>query len=207
MYVAVGQSPPGPFPGVNSQLECQKQCTSLSSLFFPWSLRRHTFQALKRSPERNFVCLFCTQREVTESSLYGCCWKCWRCCAVIPTRDQHVEPTVNRLRVKSFAADTGEVEKSLIRAGTWLPSKGLRPARHFPIKIRSESGSRQWWQTGAFCTEALLAVAEAHRWWAPFLRGICTYHVILPHRNYTDALIVYDIPDKLLIDMFIDVKA
>lgn len=34
MCVAVGQSPPGPFPGVNSQLECQKQYTSLSSLFF-----------------------------------------------------------------------------------------------------------------------------------------------------------------------------
>lgn len=58
MYVAVGQSPPGPFPGVNSQLECQKQYTSLSSLFFPCSLRRHTFQALKRSPKRNLFCLF-----------------------------------------------------------------------------------------------------------------------------------------------------
>lgn len=103
MYVAVGQSPPGPFPGVNSQLECQKQYTSLSSLFFPCSLRRHTFQALKRSPKRNlFVCLFCTQREVTENSLYGCCWKCWRCYAIIPTRDQHVEPTVNRLRVNKW---------------------------------------------------------------------------------------------------------
>lgn len=33
MYVAEGQSPPGPFPGVNSQLECQKTDTSLSSLF------------------------------------------------------------------------------------------------------------------------------------------------------------------------------
>lgn len=54
MCVAVGQSPLGPILGVNSQLECQKQYTSLMSLFFPCSLHRNTFQARKRAKSKGF---------------------------------------------------------------------------------------------------------------------------------------------------------
>lgn len=54
MCVAVGQSPLGPNSGVNSQMECQKQYTSLSSLFFLGSLLRNTFQAWKRARSKSF---------------------------------------------------------------------------------------------------------------------------------------------------------
>lgn len=53
MYVAVGQSPLGPFPRVNSQLECQKQYTSLSSFIFLCSLYRDTIQTLKEPEKEN----------------------------------------------------------------------------------------------------------------------------------------------------------
>lgn len=67
MCEAVGQSPPGPFPRVNSQLECQKRYTSLSSLLFlPCSLHRHTSGALKGAQREPFEHSGCAQRDVAE---------------------------------------------------------------------------------------------------------------------------------------------
>ncbi len=84
MCVAVGQSPPGPFPGVNSQLECQKQYTSLSSLFFLCRLRRGTIQESEKEPkEKAFGHSLAVgeQKFKLKSQNYVCRRKCCLLCS------------------------------------------------------------------------------------------------------------------------------